>query len=1345
MDKTFNDLMDIVNRTKKMDSSGKTSSRSSATTSIPRTAPRTRNAYEPIEDDVVESPKKKRATTSSLFGDGSAIGKALNSKTNKKPTTKKSTKAKSATTTKSTKKTTKTTAKNDKTKEAKSIANKLSAVAKKTQKTTTKKSATKAQTASQSFDASDPKNAELYSALKSALFDGGTDISEYMPEGEDRNEEAKTALADLQAKREAQKINKEISKEQQEYEQLFNGSFFMEDAAREAEENATDEKGKKAQQKDLSGLRSKLASLDKRNREENREDSDQTEISVGNAELDRKIAEYYKRKQEKINELIKQEAEEELEVKPEKVDEYSQRQSEYEDIFSGEMISRADILGDAPINNAEASVESEAPVETEDTEDSAEKMKDETTVEEVADAEESTETETEENDVAEEAETDTEQTTETEENEETQTAEEDVVEATEDEQEPSDTMEIESEEKVEDGEIDDYIVESVDNADSVPVEAEAPAETEDTEEVAEVAEAEEVADATEGEEVTDGSVFTETLSSQYEKEEQEREKIAQAEAEEKARQEEEERAAAQAKAEQDAEYFGDINIEPNTDGEVDDYIVSSSLPEEEYRPRYEETDNSIILDSNAVNPKIDIFGEEEKNAEEEKVEDTTPVEEEKEDTSDTISKEEFYNEMSRLQENLINELKGNKVEEKSVDLFAEPVAPQPEQTYTPNESGTGAPVENAGSDEEAGKLVENIISDIKSREQGEEQVAPKVEVAPLTPEEQERYDSIDLLGKDNALGEEDLQYIEQKKKEELEHEPEKDGYLYGSAEHKEKEEAFKDEYMSVYSDESAGATSTKEMGDINLNKDIANAISSSQILEELEKKPEPAKELSEDEEMEMIYTLFGTQRKKVSKMENDLKVLYVASECQPFIATGGLADVAGSLPKAMAKVGGVDVRVIIPMYGKIKEKYRDQFEYLGNFTVHLSWRQEYCGLFRYYKDGVTYYFVDNERYFKRDTAYGYYDDGERFAYFSKAVVECLPVIDFFPDIIHCNDWQTALVSTYIKTGNWSDYRYYQIKNVYTIHNVEYQGTYGMENLKDLFGIDYRFRNEMEYNGDINLTKAAVQFCDKLTTVSNSYCDNLKQPYCSRGLHHIIIRNEYKLCGIINGVDTDFYNPATDTAIYKNYTVDTMQDKVMNKKIWQDELGLPVDGDTPMLAIVSRLVSHKGLDLVSKMMEGILQQDVQLVVVGTGDQRFIDYFKYLEDKYPTKVRAMTDKYSNELARKAYAASDIFLMPSKIEPCGISQMISSLYGSVPIVREVGGLKDTITDFGCPGGGNGYTFTNYNPNDLAYQVNRAINDYHNKPEWEKKMRICMTQDFTWAKSAVKYIEMYKSLKNR
>ena len=779
----------------------------------------------------------------------------------------------------------------------------------------------------------------------------------------------------------------------------------------------------------------------------------------------------------------------------------------------------------------------------------------------------------------------------------------------------------------------------------------------------------------------------------------------------------------QAKEEVQIQNHSDL-IQPTTD---ESEVVSNetyeinSIPTELYSGEYEE-EGTMVIDGDKLVSELSLFPEE--NKEEQQSETIEEVEEEK----DVISKEEFYNEMARLQENLINELKGNKVETNSIDYFADAndniskenidnfdeyiiddnLEDKSKETFIVQRDENNE-VQFKKFTEEDKKLIDKLREEeiYKKKLEAEKEkinaLIDKIEIKLMKQlEKDEREEFVEnalqslpeetLLDSKTPLNEEDLKYVEEENKE-----PVKDDYFYLSDQDSEIKQEVRDEFLEMYNEETTGIH--KEVGDINLNKDIQkNTVYN--FIKEIDDKPVLEKSKKE-EEIETIYTLFGMERKKVIKEKDDMKILYVASECLPFIATGGLADVASGLSKEIAKVDGVDFRVIMPLYGTIKNEYRDKFEYLGNFTVHLSWRQEYCGLFRYQLDGATYYFIDNERYFKRDKLYGYYDDGERFAYFSKAVVECLPYINFFPDVIHCNDWQTSLVSTYIKTGNWSDFRYYKIKNIYTIHNVEYQGVYGMENLKDLFGVDPRFRNHMEYNGDINLTKAAIQFCDRFTTVSESYCDNLKQPYCSRGLHHIIIRNDYKLRGILNGLDQVFYNPATDPLMYKNYGVDSIEDKVMNKKIWQDELGLPVDGDTPMIAIVSRLVSHKGLDLIVKIMEKILQKDVQLVVVGTGDERFVNYFNYLQDKYPTKVRAMTDKYSNELARKAYAASDIFLMPSKIEPCGLSQMIASRYGSVPIVREVGGLKDTITDFGCEGGGNGYTFTNYNPNDLEYQI--------------------------------------------
>lgn len=551
-----------------------------------------------------------------------------------------------------------------------------------------------------------------------------------------------------------------------------------------------------------------------------------------------------------------------------------------------------------------------------------------------------------------------------------------------------------------------------------------------------------------------------------------------------------------------------------------------------------------------------------------------------------------------------------------------------------------------------------------------------------------------------------------------------------------------EEYINENKSTIGGSIHSKEVevGDKHFNSNIHNVTPSSMVVPmgEDETLSEPEKFVKD---VESIHTLSGVESSYKPEQKKHMKVLFVVTECQPFVATGGLADVAGSLPKAIAKEG-VDIRVIMPLYGSIKDIYRNDFEFVGNYTVHLSWRQEYCGLYRYVSDGVTYYFIDNERYFKRDNIYGYFDDGERFAYFCKAVVEGLPSLDFFPDIIHCNDWQSALVSTYLKTGSWSDSRYYHIKNIYTIHNVEYQGIYGMENLGDLFGVDGTYAHDLEYDGNINLTKGAIQLSDKVTTVSHSYCDNLKQPYCSRGLHHIIYRNEYKLSGIMNGVDNEFYNPETDEVIACNYSANNLDGKALCKKAWQEELGLPVDPETPLISMVTRLVSHKGLDLITRILEDLVQDDIQFVIVGTGDQRFIDYFKYMEGKYPTKVRALVNKFSLEYARKNYAGSDIFLMPSKIEPCGISQMIASRYGSVPVVRETGGLKDSIKDFGCEGGGNGYTFANYNSEDLKYQVKRAIADYHNKDEWTKKIHTIMGVNFGWEKSAKEYVQLYESV---
>ncbi len=473
-------------------------------------------------------------------------------------------------------------------------------------------------------------------------------------------------------------------------------------------------------------------------------------------------------------------------------------------------------------------------------------------------------------------------------------------------------------------------------------------------------------------------------------------------------------------------------------------------------------------------------------------------------------------------------------------------------------------------------------------------------------------------------------------------------------------------------------------------------------------------------------------------------ILYISTEVQPFIATGGLADVAGSLPKFVTKVAGdIDMRVVLPLYQDIDKKYRENMQFLGYTFVKLNWRSQYCGVFSLKLDGVTYYFIDNEYYFKRKGTYGYLDDGERFAFFSKAVLDMVSITKFVPNIIHANDWQSALTVIYLKTIYNNNDNYRNTKALFTIHNIEYQGVYGRELLGDIFDLPAHLLHVVEYDSCINLVKGAIVCSDMFSTVSPSYAQEIKTEEYAKGLHHIIRQNAHKLTGILNGIDYDFYNPKTDKALCTNYDFDTIDNKVKNKLYLQKQLGLqPLQG-MPVVAIISRLVSHKGLDLVKDVIQQALQQNrIQFIVVGPGDESYVNFFKWLESKYPGKVKAIVGKYENVLARQTYAACDIFLMPSKFEPCGLSQMIASRFGAIPIVRETGGLRDSIKDFGCEGGGNGYTFRDYNASDLLYNINRAVQEYYQPETWKKHQQTVMNIDFSWQKSAKEYVELYNKL---
>ncbi|MDE6868777.1 MAG: glycogen synthase [Clostridia bacterium] len=472
---------------------------------------------------------------------------------------------------------------------------------------------------------------------------------------------------------------------------------------------------------------------------------------------------------------------------------------------------------------------------------------------------------------------------------------------------------------------------------------------------------------------------------------------------------------------------------------------------------------------------------------------------------------------------------------------------------------------------------------------------------------------------------------------------------------------------------------------------------------------------------------------KPAKIAEKKKILFVASESTPFIATGGLAEVIGSLSKALAATGKYDVRVVVPLYSDIKWEYREKFTYLGNLYVHLAWRNQYCGIFTYEKDGVTFYFIDNEFYFKRPGCYGYYDDGERFAFFSKSVLEIMQFLNFYPDVMHCHDWQAALAAIYLKTNYCFRQEYQFIRALFTIHNIEYQGQYSLELLCDLFDIYGKYQYLVEYKNSINLMKGAIECCERFSTVSPRYAQEIKDPYFAHGLDPIIRRNEFKLCGILNGIDDIGYNSELDNHLYANFTAENFENKAVCKKGLQKMLGLPIKPATPIISMVTRLVSHKGLDLVTNVIEELLQDDVQFVLLGTGDAHFEGYFSDLARRYPEKMSANI-VFNGDLSRKIYSGADIFLMPSKSEPCGLSQMIACRYGTVPIVRETGGLYDSIKPLE-----NGYTFANFNAHDMLHVIREAVSDYKNKSKWEKIMYRAATTDFSWNHSARDYENLY------
>ena len=474
-----------------------------------------------------------------------------------------------------------------------------------------------------------------------------------------------------------------------------------------------------------------------------------------------------------------------------------------------------------------------------------------------------------------------------------------------------------------------------------------------------------------------------------------------------------------------------------------------------------------------------------------------------------------------------------------------------------------------------------------------------------------------------------------------------------------------------------------------------------------------------------------------------MKILFTASECVPFCKTGGLADVVGSLAPVLSKKGH-DVRVMLPLYSTINEEWLKQLEHVIDFEVDLGWRKQYCGIEKLEKDGVIYYFVDNKYYFSRPYIYGLGgDEYERFGFFCRAILNSLPLIDFEPDIIHAHDWQTGYVPALLKIQYSFLPFYSKIATIYTIHNLQYQGIFAIKDVQDVLGLgDSLFTSDkLESYGTANFMKAGLVYSDAITTVSNSYADEITTAYYGEHMDPLLRARRNDLFGVVNGIDMDVYNPSTDPNIPYHFSSKSISGKTKCKTALQKELGLTVDSKIPMIAMITRLSNQKGLDLVDRVISEIMNLGIQLVVLGMGESRYVNLFSWAEQNYPGKVVARFEM-NNELAHKIYAASDMFLMPSQFEPCGLSQMMSMRYGTVPIVRETGGLRDTVLSYNeYNDEGNGFTFFNYNAHDMLNTIARAVYYYkERRPIFTKLRKRGMNTDFSWGNSANKYLEIYE-----
>lgn len=475
-----------------------------------------------------------------------------------------------------------------------------------------------------------------------------------------------------------------------------------------------------------------------------------------------------------------------------------------------------------------------------------------------------------------------------------------------------------------------------------------------------------------------------------------------------------------------------------------------------------------------------------------------------------------------------------------------------------------------------------------------------------------------------------------------------------------------------------------------------------------------------------------------------MKLLFAASEAAPFIKSGGLGDVVGSLPIAL-KSKTCEVSCVLPLHEGIAQSVKDKMTFIASVFVPVAWRKQYCGIFLLEQEGVKWYFLDNEYYFKRgQSLYGCYDDAERFAFFSRAVLEVLPFLGETPDVLHCHDWQTALIPVYLRLLYYDRPDYAGMKTVFTIHNIEYQGVFGRQVMENVLGIPFaEFDNGfLEHDGAVNFMKAAILCADRVTTVSPTYAYEIQTPEFGHGLDAILRFQSGKLSGILNGISRKRFNPKTDKHLFANFSEEDLSGKAENKQELQKMLNLPVNPEVPLIGMVTRLVAHKGVDMVTQVLDTLLSRDLQLVVIGTGDWQYEQFLKERQSHYPSRL-SVNIAFNTDLAQKLYGGADLFLMPSRSEPCGLAQMIALNYGAIPVVRETGGLRDTVIPYNrYTGEGNGFSFAQCNASDMLHVIDEACETYQDKEIWEKLVKNGIQTDFTWKRSAKQYQELYQSI---